>query len=981
MGIVTNRATWLYRSAMPGRLDIRVLGPVQVAVDGAPLVVDTRKAVALLAYVAVTARPASRETLAALLWPDSADGEARGALRRTLSVLNSALGGHGLTIDRHTVTIVPGETEVDLQGFRRALARARAHSHPPNEPCPACLAALDEAVAFDRGEFMAGFALRDSESFDDWQRSEAESHRRDLTGALERLARTRAASADWAASLAAGRRWIALDPLHEPAHRLLMEVHAQAGEVAAAIGQYRECVRLLDAELGVAPLSETTDLYEAIRAGRIPDGRRPGTPLPRAGTHEPDDERAATAAPTTRLIGRDTELAAMLEAYRAIGPDGRLFVIEGEPGIGKTRFAAEFTARVRAAGGGVLEAPGHVGEAAIAFGTTASLIRSGLDRPGAVDRLASVSAEARAEVARLVPLPGASASGAAAGVGDAFGRARLLEAIAEVLTALAGGPAPGVLLIDDVQWIDASSLEVVAYLARRLAGRPLAILTTWRREDLDDGRDIQVAFAAERAGLMVRTTLGRLGRAGVAALAASALGAAATDDLIDALLAESEGVPLYLVEALLAGGPTAASGPGPVAAGGVAALLRSRIGSVGEIAGQLLAAAAVIGRSFDLGTVRAASGRSEDETIAGLEELVRRGLVREMDANVVRDLAYDFSHGRLRDVAYESLGLARRRSLHRRVAESLGSTAGGPRDEGVRWALIAHHEALAGRTGEAAEAHRRAGEHARSVFANAEARDHFSSALGLGHPATGDLHAALGEVLTLLGDYVGAIAHFESAAASASPDHQAAIEHRLGLVHARRGDWERADSHLVAALTAAPEADRHARSAILADRSAIAHRLGHAAAATLAATALDIAEAAGDQAGIARARNILGIIGRAGHRLPEAAVHLERALVAADESGDPGLQIAARNTLALVRADTGDLAGAISLIDEALALCERQGDRHRQAALENNLADLLEGLGRREESRRHQVRAVAIFADVGGRPGELEPEIWKLVEW
>ncbi len=970
---------------MPARLDIRVLGPVQVAVDGAPLVVDTRKAVALLAYLAVTGRPASREALAALLWPDSADGESRGALRRTLSVLNSAIGGIGLAIDRHQVTIVPDDSDVDLVRFRRALTRVRAHSHPPDAACRSCIAALDEAVALDRGEFMAGFALRDSESFDDWQRSEAESHRRDLTGALERLARTRASAADWAGALAAGRRWIAQDPLHEPAHRVLMEVHARAGEIAAAIGQYRDCVRLLDTELGVAPLSETTDLYEAIRAGRIGSRRSASTPSPR-GHSEPEEDRLAARTAPPRIIGRDAELKAMLATYRAMRPDGRLFVVEGEPGIGKSRLAAAFAAGVRAAGGVVLEAHGYAGEAALAFGTAAALIRAGLDQPGSEVRLATVPTTARSEVARLVPLPGVTAAVDAAGVGDAFGRARFLEAIADVLTALATGPAPGMLSIDDLQWVDASTVEVIAYLIRRLRDRRLAILVTWRREDLDDGRDVQVGLAAERAGLVVRTTLGRLGRAAVAELASLALGPEATDDVIDTLFAASEGVPLYVVEALFAGRPgagsAAAGSPGGAApAGGVAALLRARIGSVGEVAGQVLAAAAVIGRSFDLGTVRVASGRSEDETIAGLEELVRRGLVREMGLTEGRDLGYDFSHGRLRDVAYESLGLARRRSLHRRVAESLATTASGPRDDGVRWALVAHHETLAGRSAEAAEAHRRAGEHARLIFANAEARDHFSAALGLGHPAAGELHAALGEVLTLLGDYAGAIAHFESAAAAASPDHQAAIEHRLGLVHARRGDWERADSHLVAALNVAAEPDRLARSAILADRSAIAHRLGHAAAATLAVAALDIAEAASDQAGIARARNILGIIGRAAHRLPEAAAHLERAVVAADEVGDPGLQIAARNTLALVRADSGDPEGAMSLIDEALALCERQGDRHRQAALENNLADLLERLGRREESRRHQVRAVAIFADVGGRPGELEPEIWKLVEW
>jgi tetratricopeptide (TPR) repeat protein len=96
---------------------------------------------------------------------------------------------------------------------------------------------------------------------------------------------------------------------------------------------------------------------------------------------------------------------------------------------------------------------------------------------------------------------------------------------------------------------------------------------------------------------------------------------------------------------------------------------------------------------------------------------------------------------------------------------------------------------------------------------------------------------------------------------------------------------------------------------------------------------------------------------------------------------DPGVRIAALNTLALVLAGQGDRERAISLARDALARCERQGDRHRQAALENNLADLLQATGRSAEALEHLKRAVTLFAEVGGRPGELEPEIWKLVEW
>ena len=958
-----------YRSAVKARISIELLGPVRVEVAGAPLAVDTRKAVALLAFLAVTSRPASRESLTALLWPESDGPDARAALRRTLSVLNAGLGAGTLAIDRTSVALREAAVEIDLARFRVALGRARDHRHAPEMACEACIAALDEAISLDRGEFMSGFALRDSEAFDEWQMAEAESHRRDLASALERLARTGAAAGATERALAASRRWLELDPLHEPAHRLLMELLARAGESAAAIGQYRECVRILDRELGVAPLPETTELGEAIRAGRVPAAT--SSPAPPTAVRS-----VSSPVQPLPLVGRDFELAAFSDTYRSVGPDGRLVVVEGEAGIGKTRLAAEAVGLVRESGGIVLQARANAGEAGLAHAPISELIRIGLDQDGAASRLQRVRPDLRAEAALLVPLPAAPARGRRpASPMDPFSGARLVEGLAEVLTALVSGTAPGVLFVDDLNRADDSSLSVLAYLARRLRGRPIILLVAWRIEELDDEVRNRMTAVADGDGLVARIELGRLDRAAVAELATASLGASGAA-LADTLYAESEGLPLYVAEALAS--PVPVGGPTPR---GVAALLHSRIAAIGDLARQLLGAAAVIGRSFALETVRLASGRSEDEAIAGLEELVRRGLIVEVAPNGGEDVRYDFSHGGLRDVAYESIGLARRRLLHRRVAEALRSGGVGG-DVGARWSLIAYHEGLAGRSPEAAVAHRLAGEHARAMFANHEAREHLEAALALGDSNVAELHESLAEVLTLLGDYAGAIAHFEVAAVLAGPDRDAAIDHRLGLVHARRGEWSRADDYLVGALASVPEEDAEVRSALLADRSAIAHRAGDSLTARdLARDALLLAGAAGDLPGIARAEDLLGILARGEGDLAGARAHLERSLQAAASSDDPGPRIAALNSLALVEADLGDRKRAIELIREALALCERQGDRHRQAALENNLADLLRADGHPDEAMEHLKRAVTIFADVGGQTDELRPEIWQLIEW
>jgi DNA-binding SARP family transcriptional activator/Tfp pilus assembly protein PilF len=950
------------------RVSIQLLGPVRVSVGAQPLAVDTRKATALLAYLAVTGRPASRESLAALLWPEADDSDARAALRRTLSVLNAGLGPGALSIDRTAVSLGEDDVAVDVRAFREALGRARDHRHERDVSCGPCTGALQAALALDRGEFMAGFALRDSEAFDEWQVAEAESHRRDLAGALERLARSLAGDDATEGALGASRRWVELDPLHEPAHRLLMELLARAGEPAAAIAQYRECVRILDRELGVAPLPETTELYEAIRADR----------LPAAPSHRPQPALGVSrdaARVVLPLAGRDHELARLAEAYRSVRSDGRLLVVEGEAGIGKTRLATECARLVGEAGGTVLEARAYAGEAAMALAPIAQLIRAGLEKPGAEPRLRTVRADLRAEAARLIPLPGVTPDGRSASPSDPFSGARLVEGLAEVLTALVSGGSPGVLFVDDLNRADDSTLSVIAHLARRLRGRPIALLVTWRTEEMADVARERVIAGADADGLTDRIVLGRLDRKAVGLLASAVLGAEAAL-VVDSLFAESEGLPLYLAEALAS--PMPVGGPVP---GGVAALLRSRIAATSELARQVLSAAAVIGRSFELETVRTASGRGDDEAVLGLEELVRRGLIVELPAVGRGDVRYDFNHGRLRDLAYDSIGLARRRLLHGRVADALRSrNATG--DEAARWALIAHHDELAGRTSEAASAHRLAGEHARAMFANREAREHLEAALGLGDPNVADLRESLADVLTLLGDYAGAIAHLEVAAALVGPDREAAIDHRLGLVHARRGDWSRADGYLVAALAALPgDADR-ARSALFADRSAIAQRSGDRSAAhDLATRALSLAGAADDLPVVARAEDLLGILARGQGDLEAARAHLERSLEAAASGVDPGPRIAALNSLALVHADLGEVDLAIELTREALVLCERQGDRHRQAALENNLADLLRAEGRQDEAMEHLKRAVTIFAEVGGQPDELHPEIWKLIEW
>ena len=231
-----------------------MLGAPSIMVGRTRIETDTRKATALLAYLAVSEQPQRRATLAALLWPDNDEQKARGALRRTLSVLRTALGDRWLDAEGETIDLDRAGVRVDVTELRRATREGR----------------LDDAIALYRGDFLEGFSLRDSTAFDDWQAAQADALRSEYADALAERTTVAERAGDLPAAIAHARKRLALDPLHEPAHRDLMRLYARSGDRTAALRQFREAARLLDHELGVAPVSETRLLYEAIEAGTLP---------------------------------------------------------------------------------------------------------------------------------------------------------------------------------------------------------------------------------------------------------------------------------------------------------------------------------------------------------------------------------------------------------------------------------------------------------------------------------------------------------------------------------------------------------------------------------------------------------------------------------------------------------------------------------------------------------------------------------------
>ncbi len=1025
------------------QLTLHLLGAPRAECGDAPLITDTRKATALLAYLAVTAAGHTRDAVATLLWPDLDQTRARAALRRTLSSINAACDASWLLAAReHLALAQDGSVWCDVTAFQAALAECRSHGHPPEATCERCLAPLARAAELYADHFMAGFSLRDSVSFDDWQFFTAEGLRRDLAGLLERLVNAHTARHQWSEAIAYGRRWLALDPLHEPAHRRLMLLYAWSGERAAALRQYQVARDVLHRELEVAPLPETEALYAALREHREPQppARAAGTAQspPPALSADAGSQAAAPAesgasgasAPTWPLVGRDAERARVQAIVQGVRTQGTLLLLEGEAGIGKTRLAECLAAELEAQGLRVARSHCYQGELELAYAPVIQLLRAAAAQPGAAAALAQLEPHRLAELRRLVP----ELAGPAPDLGDADApgaRTRLFEAIAHALHVMLATPGrPGLLIVDDVHWADHASLDVIAYLVNRLTAWPLVVMLTLLSGEPEAEARVQRLLAeAQRRHLAQRLKLKRLDGAAVLALvqAAQLPGAEQTHaapaqahsapaqapDALQKLAARlhqaAEGLPFFVVEYLEAlrvaqagrFGMGEAPLPQPER---VRDLMRTRLAHASEPALQLLATAAVIGRSFGFETVRTASGRSDDEALASLEELLARGLVRELD-----DGAFDFSHEQLRAVVYDDISLTRRRLLHRRVAEALLAHARlEGRDAAPLAATLGHHYELAAMPNEAATAYFSAGVRAADLYANHDAAVHLRKAAALGFAESVALQSRLGDVEALLGNYAEAIAHYTAAraalgrprplrldaagqppdeAAGATPRAPAAetlalLMHKQARVCHRLGEYTQAAAHTRAALEVLP-ADSHAlRSQLLADAALTAHRQGERdEALERARAALQQAELAATPAALAHAQTVLCHLARISGQQGEALAAGFESVAVAEELDDPPRLIAALNALALAHATAANPARALPLLERAIALCVRVGDRHSEAALHNNLADALHQTGAREPAMEELKRAVTIFAEIGSGAGLENAAIWQLTEW
>ncbi len=783
------------------RWSLRLLGPFVAERDGVTLSgFRSDKVRALLAFLATQVdRPWSRATLADLLWPEQLDATARSNLRNALSNLRHVLDD--TAADAPFVQVTPSAVQangasprwVDVDAFSSLAASAVEERGV--EVDPAAVPQLEEALQLYRGPFLEGFEVA-GEPFETWLESMRGRFHRQAVAVARTLAFAHARLGDAEAATVVTRRWLDLEPWDDAALRHLMRLLVLQDHRTEALAQYEAFRTRLDQDLGVGPEAETARQYAEIQAERASAG-----PVGGPGVVWPGLQRGQAASDAgPGFVAREDELHRLTGALeRTLAGRGCIAFVAGEPGSGKTALLAEFARMALDADPRLVVVWGQGnaftgrGDPFEPFRHVARMLSGEAEAPpaarasradGAMRLWRTLPATLDALLEHGPDLIDRFVSGrslldfARRHVGVSADRLRRLEAWLERPRPATGPPGPGqqaalvehfgdvvraladqrpvVMILDDLQWIDAGSSDLLFHLARGVAGHRVLLAGAYRPEEAaarrgDETRSLADAFdellAAEGS---VRLDLTHApGAPFVDALLdaePNALGPTFREHLVD----RTSGNALFtleLLDAMKQRGDVRPDGHGRLVEGPglswdevpsrVEAVIERRIGRLSPACLELLTAAAVEGEAFTAEVAAAATGQPLSQACDRLsEEAGRRHTL--VVAHTVRSVGdsslalYRFRHGLFQTYLHQRLDAVQRAHLHGRVGRELRRLYR-PDPERYREqsiALARHFEA-AGLAAEAADAHADAAHQALGLWAFAEGVDHLRRALAL----------------------------------------------------------------------------------------------------------------------------------------------------------------------------------------------------------------------------------------------------------
>ncbi len=689
-------------------MQIRLLGGFAVSDDGAPVVaLNQTRLKELLSFLIVhRASPLSRTQIAFALWPDSNDAQAQTNLRNTLFRLRKALPALDsyLISTREEMRWRNGSgCDVDLVDFEQQLAAATSARQQALADAERC--ALEGAVAHYAGDLLPDI-------FAEWALTRREELRATFLAALARLSALCEQAGDLDAALHFAQCFVREEPLDEIGYQRLMRLHQRRGDRALALRVYHQLSTRLHGELSLEPSPESQALYHVLL----------------------ENEATQITSPTRSirppLVGRDDALATAMRFLNDIASNRTqpsLLLIEGEAGIGKTRLAETILAWARQQGFTTLSAA-CFRSSRPAYGPIVSWLRQA--------SLGPLDPVWQEELTRLLPELAAGTVPEKQAPVAPWQQQRFLDAIVQ---ALIRQKQPLLLLLDDVQWAERESILVLDTLLRSGTQDRVALIATCRSESLSPD-DATTTWLAElqRRGQISQLPIQRLNREDSTLLAEAIRNARLTEAEAEALYRFTEGNPLFVVETIRAqikvdqvswigdNGQDALALPPKMEA-----VLKSRLGTLSQNALETAQMAAILGRSFSYEVLKALHNMTvetgdELALLRSLDELWHRQIIAAHDRE---DGLYDFTHDRLRQVAYRELSPIVRRAHHRRAARALAETYA--HDPNVGAGQIAQHYERAGANKLAADFHYRAAVHAAGRFAHEQTIRHCHKAIAL----------------------------------------------------------------------------------------------------------------------------------------------------------------------------------------------------------------------------------------------------------
>ncbi len=739
--------------------------------------VNTNRLKSLLTYLILHGDALQpREHLAFLLWPDSGEAQARTNLRQLLHHLRRALPDECgvLAADNQTVQWVRDPAcAIDVTEFDAAVTASESAAQAAD--VSAEIRALERAARLYQDDLIPGL-------YDDWLQQKRDHYRQRAAQVFCRLASLLEQSRDLPAAIRHAERLVALDPLCEAHHQLLIRLHVSNLDRASALRAYHQCMGVLRRELGVAPAAATRELFEQALKSDMSAIVPAESPPSQANSRSP-------------LIGRKNEWLRLLEHWQTAAAGGvHLAVIPGEPGIGKSRLAEELHAWCRQRQVGVARARCYAAQGRLAYAPVAEWLRSEALRTAC----AQLPQPQLAELARILPeiLAKDPSIQRPEPLTESWQRRHLYDA---VNAAFAKARKPLLLLIDDLQWCDQDTFDWLHSLFHAESEGGMLVVGTVRSEET--GRDhpfTKLWSELRRSDQAVEIALLPLNAEETEALGCQIARRPLSEAESVHLYRATQGNPLFVIESVRAGlGDPAAGTAVPPR---VHAVIVARLAQLTASAYDLAGFAAAAGQAFSSELMAKATDWDEDSLFRALDELWQRRIIEGKGF-----AEYDFTHDRLREVAYAELSPVRRRFVHRRIARALEEIHLGEIDT-VSGQLAAHY-AAANMPEEAIRHYRAAATVAQQRFADGEAAAQLRRAIALCRelPATAqrkkqelDLLVALERTLFTTAGYAAAEAGETSARAVAlfrdlKGDHEAVpVLSCAWVFHEVRGEFETA---------------------------------------------------------------------------------------------------------------------------------------------------------------------------------------------